>query len=273
MKLRDPMLISDGFEKSIAEKMPRVKREEGRPFSPVETEPPPPLETEERPFSPVETRPIEFEPEMKATPPPFKKGEGKDQNVDVLKLIEDLHNQLLVSSQTRRALEIDVTTSRKTIQQHAEDNRDLRRQIEDLKKELQRLKELQTETTYLKEENTDALEKIQEFQQEVRTLSEALTQVTQERDEAFRRVSGLESHSEHVEILRIKGKMREKEASQFADENRALRSKLEEALTQNMDLERKYEELKRSFNEIKESLTFLRDSCKTEYYNLPGTSS
>jgi chromosome segregation ATPase len=210
---------------------------------------------------------------MKATPPPFKKGEGKDQNVDVLKLIEDLHNQLLVSSQTRRALEIDVTTSRKTIQQHAEDNRDLRRQIEDLKKELQRLKELQTETTYLKEENTDALEKIQEFQQEVRTLSEALTQVTQERDEAFRRVSGLESHSEHVEILRIKGKMREKEASQFADENRALRSKLEEALTQNMDLERKYEELKRSFNEIKESLTFLRDSCKTEYYNLPGTSS
>ena len=273
MKLRDPMLISDGFEKSIAEKMPRVKREEGRPFSPVETEPPPPLETEERPFSPVETRPIEFEPEMKATPPPFKKGEGKDQNVDVLKLIEDLHNQLLVSSQTRRALEIDVTTSRKTIQQHAEDNRDLRRQIEDLKKELQRLKELQTETTYLKEENTDALEKIQEFQQEVRTLSEALTQVTQERDEAFRRVSGLESHSEHVEILRIKGKMREKEASQFADENRALRSKLEEALTQNIDLERKYEELKRSFNEIKESLTFLRDSCKTEYYNLPGSSS
>jgi hypothetical protein len=44
MKLRDPMLISDGFEKSIAEKMPRVKREGGRPFSPVETELPPPLE-------------------------------------------------------------------------------------------------------------------------------------------------------------------------------------------------------------------------------------
>ncbi len=267
MKLRDPMLISDGFEKSVAEKMPRVKREEERPFSPVKTEPPPPLE------APVETRPIEFEPEMKASPPPPKKSEGKDQNFDVLKLIEDLHNQLLVSSQTRRALEVDVATSRKTIQQYAEDNRDLRLQIENLKKELQRLKDLQAETVYLKEENTDALEKIQEFQQEVRTLHEALAQVTQEREEAFRRVSGLESHSEHVEILRIKEKMREKEASQFADENRALRSKLEEALTQNIDLERKYEELKRSFNEIKESLTFLRDSCKTEYYNLPGSSS
>ena len=95
MKLRDPMLISDGFEKSVAEKMPRVKREEERPFSPVKTEPPPPLE------APVETRPIEFEPEMKGTPPPPKKSEGKDQNFDVLKLIEDLHNQLLLSSQTR----------------------------------------------------------------------------------------------------------------------------------------------------------------------------
>jgi len=157
-----------------------------------------------------------------------------------------------------------VVASRKTIQQYAEDNRDLRRQMEDLKKELKRLKDLQTETAYLKEENTDALEKIQEFQQEVRTLHEALAQMTQERDEAVRRVSGLESHSEHVEIFRIKEKMREKEASQFADENRVLRTKLEESLTQNIDLERKYEELKRSLNEIKESLTFLRDSCKTD---------
>ncbi|MCJ7641414.1 MAG: hypothetical protein MUO29_05900 [Desulfobacterales bacterium] len=267
MKLRDPMLVSDGFEKSVAEKMPRVKREEERPFSPVKTEPPPPLE------APVETRPIEFEPERKVVPPPPKRREGREQNLDVLKLIEDLHDQLLVSSQTRRALEVDISSSRKTIQQYAEDNRDLRRQIEDLKKELQRLKDLQTETAYLKEENTDALEKIQEFQQELRTLHEALAQITQERDEAFRRVSDLESHSEHVEILRIKEKMREKEASQFADENRALRSKLEETLAQNIDLERKYEGLKRSFNEIKESLTFLRDSCKTEYYNLPGSSS
>jgi len=267
MKLRDPMLISDGFEKSVAEKMPRVKREEERPVSSVETELPPPLEV------PVESRPIEFEPEMKLASPSPKKSEERGQNVDVLTLIEDLHNQLLVSSQTRRALEVDVTTSRKTIQQYAEDNRDLRHQIENLKKELQRLKDLQAETAYLKEENTDALERIQEFQNEVRTLHEAVAQLSQERDEALRRVSGLESHSEHVEILRIKEKMKEKEASQFADENRGLRVKLEETLTQNIDLERKYEELKRSFNEIKESLTFLRDSCKTEYYTLPGSSS
>jgi len=39
-------------------------------------------------------------------------------------------------------------------------------------------------------------------------------------------------------------------------------------MAQNIDLERKYEEIKRSFNEIKESLTFLRDSCKANLYNL-----
>jgi hypothetical protein len=39
-------------------------------------------------------------------------------------------------------------------------------------------------------------------------------------------------------------------------------------LGENIDLERKYGEIKRSFNEIRESLTFLRDSCKTNLYNL-----
>jgi len=42
-------------------------------------------------------------------------------------------------------------------------------------------------------------------------------------------------------------------------------------LTQNIDLERKYEEVKRSFHEIRESLTLLRDSCKTNLYNLSET--
>jgi hypothetical protein len=35
-----------------------------------------------------------------------------------------------------------------------------------------------------------------------------------------------------------------------------------------LDLEKKYETLKQSFNEVRESLTFLRDSCKANYYNL-----
>ena len=71
-----------------------------------------------------------------------------------------------------------------------------------------------------------------------------------------------------VEVLRIRGKLREREASHFSEENRELRSRLEETQPQNMELERKYETMKKSFNEVKESLTFLRDSCKANYYNL-----
>jgi predicted nuclease with TOPRIM domain len=62
--------------------------------------------------------------------------------------------------------------------------------------------------------------------------------------------------------------LKEREASHFSEENRELRSKLEETLTQNMDLERKYEAVRKSFNEVRESLILLRDSCKTNYYNL-----
>jgi hypothetical protein len=76
---------------------------------------------------------------------------------------------------------------------------------------------------------------------------------------------------EQVEVLRIRGKLREREASHFAEENRELRSRLEEIQLQNMELEREYEDMRKSFNEVKESLTFLRDSCKANYYNLSGT--
>ncbi|MCJ7746691.1 MAG: hypothetical protein MUP27_03030, partial [Desulfobacterales bacterium] len=69
----------------------------------------------------------------------------------------------------------------------------------------------------------------------------------------------------------IKGKLKEREASLFSEENRELQSRLEEALSHNMELERKYETLRKSFNEVRESLTLLRDSCKKNYYNLSET--
>ena len=56
--------------------------------------------------------------------------------------------------------------------------------------------------------------------------------------------------------------------SHFAEENRELRSRLEEIQLQNMELEREYEDMRKSFSEVKESLTLLRDSCKAHYYNL-----
>ena len=96
----------------------------------------------------------------------------------------------------------------------------------------------------------------------------ALTKATREREEAFERIRDLESQIEQSEVVKIKGKLKEREASVFSEENRELQSRLEEALTQNLDLERKYETLKKSFGEVRESLTYLRDSCKANYYNL-----
>jgi chromosome segregation ATPase len=138
-------------------------------------------------------------------------------------------------------------------------------------KEYQRLEESQSESIYLKEENEDALEKIQGLQQELREMNEALAKSIQERDEALSRVQDLESRLEQNELLQIKGRLKEREASHFYEESQNLQSRLEKTLSQNLELERKYEVLKRSFNEVKESLTLLRDSCKKNYYNLSET--
>jgi len=264
MKTRDPRdpMMSDGFDRNVAEKMPKIRKEE-EPF-PSE----PAGESQLLKDDPAVGRPLEKDGERKILFVPQKEGKEKERNLDVRRLIEDLHAQLLISSQTKRSLEIDLASSQKSIHQFVQDNKDLRSQMEDLRKELQRLKGIQTETDYLREENEDALEKIREFQQEMRSMREALAKATEERDDALRRIHDLESQMEQNELLRMTGRLKEKEASHFAEENTELRSRLEEAQVQNMELERKYEEMRRSFNEVRESLTFLRDSCKTQYYNL-----
>ena len=103
-------------------------------------------------------------------------------------------------------------------------------------------------------------------------MNEALARTVQERNEALGRLLDLESRLGENEVVKIKGRLKEREAIYYSEENRELQSKLEMALTQNMEIEKKYETLKRSFDEVKESLTLLRDSCKTHYYNLSETS-
>jgi len=264
MKARGQVIRDDGFEKNVAEKMPKIRRGEELFPSYLEDEPqkeenhPEMISSEER----TERKMIHALP---------RQGAEREQDQEVLGLIEDLHDQLLASGRTKRALEMDLSSFQKTIQQLAQDNKDLRNQIENLRKELQKVKEIQSESVYLKEENADALEKLQEFQQELRSMNETLAQTLRERDKALNQIAELESQIEQNDLLQIKGRLKEKEASHFSEENRELQSRLEEALAHNVDLEKKYESLKRSFNEVKESLTLLRDSCKTNYYNLSQT--
>jgi chromosome segregation ATPase len=266
MKPRSQVLTADGFDTNVAEKMPKIRKLEDPLPSPLEVEPQPPKEDHPEPLP--EMRSPENQAERKMIFESPRKGIETEQGLDVLKLIEDLHAQLLAAAQTKRALEMDMTSYQKTIHQLTQDNQELRRQLDGVSREHQRLKELQSESIYLQEENTDAQERIKEFQQQLREIKETLTRVTQEREEAFDRIRDLESQMEQSEVVRIREKLKEREASLFSEENQALQSRLEEALAKNMDLERKYESLKKSFNEVKESLTFLRDSCKANYYNL-----
>jgi DNA repair exonuclease SbcCD ATPase subunit len=266
MKPRSQVVTADGFDTNVAEKMPKIRKLEESLPSPLEAEP---QILEEHPLGSIpEMRTSETSVERKVIFESPKKGVGVEQGLDVLKLIEDLHAQLLASGQTKRALEMDLASYKKSIQQLAQDNQELRRQVENLGRENQRFKESQSESIYLQEENADALERIKAFQQDLREMKEALTKATQEREETFDRIRDLQSQIEQNEVAKIRGKLKEKEASLFSEENRDLQSRLEEALAVNRDLGAKYETLKKSFSEVRESLVFLRDSCKANYYDL-----
>jgi len=273
MKPRIQTAMADGFETNVAQKMPKIRKLE-EPHTLI-LEQDSQRQEKEGDQTPIddqtllpETSLSEKQAERKAIFESSQKGIASESSLDVLKLIEDLHGQLLASAQTKKALEMDLASYKKSIQQLSQDNQELRRQWEALSKEDQKLKEIQSESIYLQEEHADALERIKEFQQEVREMKKALTRVTQEREEALDRIRELESRVEQSEVMKIKGKLKEREASLFSEENRELQSKLELAIARNTDLEKKYETLKKSFGEVRESLTFLRDSCKANYYNL-----
>lgn len=267
MKAKGETMTGDGFDRNVAEKMPKIKQQEDSLPSHLEEDP----EATPQILSPQTSSGPEIQAEKRVILPPFKEEVETAPNVDVMGLIGDLHDQLLASSRAKRAMELDLASSKRTIQQLAQDNKSLRHRIGELNQELQKLQETETETGYLKEENEDALERIQRFQQELKMMKETLTRTTQEKEEALRRVQELESQKEQNEVLWIKGRLKEKEASHFSEENRELRSNLEKALAQNLEIEGKYEALKKSFREVRESLSLLRDSCKSSFYNLSET--
>ncbi len=273
MKMKPQIMTVDGFDRSVAEKMPKMRKMEEPLLQEQEEE----LTTSREPLREVieESRPREISEQgigKKTVLESSKTAPEKGQEIDILHLVEDLHTQLLVSSRTQKALEMDLAARQKTIQQLAQDNRELRNQLELEKKEIQKFREAHAESVYLKEENEEALLKIQELQQELRVTKERLGKALQEREEALNRIRQLELQMDESELFKIKGKMKEREASHFYEENVELQSRLQEALAKNEELEKRYNLLKRSFQEVKESLTVLRDSYKKSYYNLTETS-
>ena len=138
MRVRGQTVADDGFDKNVAGKMPKVKRQEE--FSPPEVEIQP-LEEDFQEIRPeVRSQEPEIEKEVILPPPQSRE---REKHLDVSGLIEDLHTQLLTLGKMRRALEMDLASDRKTIFQLAQDNKELRNQLEDLNKEIQKLKEFQ----------------------------------------------------------------------------------------------------------------------------------
>ena len=269
MKPRGQVMVGsgfDGFDKNVAEKMPKIRKEEEPLFSAPEEEPQPFREA-----SP-EMTPAEKDPGRKPIFISQSKTGEEEENLDVLKLVEDLHGQLLVSNRMKRALEIDLISSQKKVQQLTQENQTLRLQVNGSKQDLRKFEEIQSELTYLGQENEDAIERIGTLQAEIKALKEAVAKTTQERDQALAQMQGIQARNEENDLLRIKERLKEREVSHFSEENQELRTRLEEALAQNGDLEKKYEALKKSFHEVKESLTLLRDACKSSYYNLSGST-
>lgn len=267
MKLKDQAALGDGFDKNVAEKMPKLKKWEESPS--LETD----LERVSTKEEPLPRAREEVDPERPAAEKKVlftAPGEIREspEPLDVLKLIEDLHAQILASGRIKRALEMDLAAAQKTIHQLALDNKALRAEQEELRRQLQRVKEIETESNYLREENEDALEKISDLQGELRTLKETLALALREKEEALKQVRELQGRVEQSDLLGLRERMKEKEASQLSEENREIRARLEEALSRNADLEKRYETLKKSFEEVKESLSLLRESYKASYYNV-----
>ncbi len=265
MKTKIQAAMEDGFDKIVAERMPKIKRFEEYPSSEEGGEPQGLKEV------PPEATLSEEYKEKQDLPETPQKEASLGKGLDILRLVDDLHSQLLSSSRAKKALEMNLVSSQKTIHQLTLENKELRKQMEELKKEIENSKEVYSELLYLKEENADALEKIRELMQTVKEMKESLTNALKEKEEVILRANQLEAQIEQNEISRVKGRLKEKEALHFSSESLELQSKLEEALAYNLELEKKYEALKISFNEVKESLTVLRDSCKANFYNLMET--
>src|SRR4030042_747815 len=123
MKPRSQVITADGFDKNVAEKMPEIRKLEDPFPSPLEAEPQPLKEDHHEPAP--EMRSPEKQTERKVIFESPKKGIETEKGLEVLKLMEDLHGQLLASAQTQRALEMDLTSYQKTIPQLAQDNQEL----------------------------------------------------------------------------------------------------------------------------------------------------
>src|SRR4030042_3239842 len=112
MKIKTQVLTVDGVGRSGEEKMPKMRKSE-EPLLQEQEEELRPLE-EDRPEVIQEIIPPEKPTEKRAIFEPSRPAMESGQNLDVFRLIEDPPTQLLVSSRAKKALEMDLSSPKKT---------------------------------------------------------------------------------------------------------------------------------------------------------------
>jgi hypothetical protein len=110
MKIRDQAAMSDGFDRNVAQKMPKIRRQEE--FAPPVQEPEPPWSSEE----PLEELTPEKEPEKRVSSHLQSLG-LKRRSLWTHGFDRGSPLSTSRSNQTKRALETDLSASHKTVQQ------------------------------------------------------------------------------------------------------------------------------------------------------------
>ncbi len=238
--------MSNGFERSVARKMPRVRSEV------------------EESAEPIRRKSTDIHDQIIHEEVPLE----KEVQWDALSLVADLESQLQTAQDLKAALERDLTSAKKTIDQLFSDNKELRALVEDQESIAPRLQKLEQEITYLEEENSDALIRIQVMRTENEELKENIATLATERDTALNENRMVKSKMKEEETLRIQIAYFEKERKRNLQRQSELEENLKVALQKNTDLEKEYHNLKKAMNEIKQSLLLVRNHAKRGYYSM-----
>jgi chromosome segregation ATPase len=269
--------MTDGFESSVAQRMPSTKAQaprEPKPLREVPTEPEPEeMAAEPGPPAPeaeaaaqalrqqLRERPVRL-------PDAVARQQGALEGGDVLRIVGQLKGQLLALETTKRALERELSTARRQVEPLAADNKALREQLEVARAAQAEVERLREENALLEEEASDVLGRLEQFRRQNEEQRTRLDTLGQEQQAAAEELARLRSADTEGEFLRIKAEFLEKEKTSLAAENAQLGRECEELKDERDALGREVGALKKALKEIRESLLLVRDSARSDYYDL-----
>jgi len=269
--------MADGFESSVAQRMPKTRtgarpdrvaslREVVRPEAEAaDALRPAPPETAERPPQTARLEPLERPVKL---PESLAGGRPGEAAGDVLRIVGQLKGQLLALETTKRALERELSTTRRQVEHLAADNLALRGELEAAEAAQAELARLRHENALLEEETADVLARLEQLKAEGEEQREHLSALAQEHAAAAVELEGLRAASAEGELLRIKAEFMEQEKASLSQENAQLGRECEGLKDERDALGREVATLKKQLKEIRESLLLVRDSARSDYYDL-----